>query len=337
MKSVFNRLFVCLLLLLSGISAMAATCTGKMINPVTDICWSCVFPIHIGGQLLKSLDQEDTANPADAFCACGNPPKAGIQVSFWEPVRRVDVVRSPFCMTSLGGITLDPGFSAPSGSRSRREAGDQSSFYQVHWYVDPLMFFLQAILDNSCLENVGFDIAYLTELDPMWKDDELTRILHPEVYLFGNLPARAACAADCVTATAGFPTNQFFWCAGCQGSLYPLNGNIQAHVGSVQASSLVLTRMIAKLHREFLMWSASGSESMCGYSPQPIMDKTGYKYQMTYPVPQTLKIAGKCCQPLGRSTVLWGAGREFPILGEDFAYQIFRKRNCCQGAITLEN
>lgn len=335
MKSSLKSLFFWFLLLLS-VTTEAATCTGKFANPVTDICWSCVFPIRIGGMNSAGLDQEDTPNPPGVVCACGNPPKAGLQVSFWEPVRRVDVVRSPFCMTSLGGINLNPGFDAPVGSRNRMAGQAQTSFYQVHWYIDPIFFLLQAVLDNSCLENVGFDVAYLTELDPMWKDDELTRIINPEVYLFGNLPARAACAADCVAATAGFPNNQFFWCAGCQGSLYPLNGNIQAHIGGVQASSLALNRMIAKLHRELLMWSASGSESMCGYSLQPIMDKTGYKYQMLYPVAQTLKIEGKCCQPLGRSTILWGAGREYPIMGEDFSYQIFRKRNCCQGAITLD-
>ncbi|MBK6616888.1 MAG: TraU family protein [Nitrosomonas sp.] len=335
MKSTLEKLLSALLLLTVCSVSHAATCTGKFANPITDICWSCIFPINIGGVRISSLDQEDTSNPGDIACACGNPPRVGIQVSFWEPVRRVDVVRDPFCLTSLGGISLNPGFEAPVASRNRREGHDQSSFYQVHWYVDPIIFFLQAILDNGCLENVGFDIAYLTELDPMWKDDELTALLTPEVFLFGNLPARAACAADCVAATAGFPNNAFFWCAGCQGSLHPLNGNIQAHISGVQASSLMVNRIIAKLHRELLMWSAAGNNSICGYTPQPVMDKTGYKYQMLYPIPQTLKIAGKCCQPLGRSTVLWGAGREFPIQGEDFAYQIFRKRNCCQGAITL--
>lgn len=53
---------------------------------------------------------------------------------------------------------------------------------------------------------------------------------------------------------------------------------------------------------------------------------------MLYLVPQTARIDGKCCQPLGRSTIRWGAGREFPFEGEDFAYMVFRKRNCCQGA-----
>ena len=68
---------------------------------------------------------------------------------------------------------------------------------------------------------------------------------------------------------------------------------------------------------------------LCGYYPLPIMDKTHYKLQMVYPVPATAKEAGQCCQPYGRTTMIWGAGKSYPVSGEDFAYQIFRKRNCC--------
>jgi conjugal transfer pilus assembly protein TraU len=62
------------------------------------------------------------------------------------------------------------------------------------------------------------------------------------------------------------------------------------------------------------------------------MDKTHYKMQMVYPIPNTLKDGSQCCQPYGRTTMIWGAGKSFPVSGEDFAYQIFRKRNCCAGA-----
>jgi conjugal transfer pilus assembly protein TraU len=207
------------------------------------------------------------------------------------------------------------------------------------------MFYLEAILDSSCLENTAFDLAYMTELDPTWHDDELSRILGPEAYLFGNLIAQAACAADCITATMGFPNNTFFWCAGCLGNLYPLNGNVQSHVGGVQVSSLITNRLIAKMHREGLMWAASGDEGLCGYYPQLVMDKTIYKYNMLYPIPQGKQLSNlketpsgfeaetegsRCCQPLGRSTILWGAGKEYPFEGEDFSYEIFRKRNCCE-------
>lgn len=322
---------------LNTMAFAAATCKGKFPNPITDVCWSCTT-IKFAGTALGNLvsGQEDTPSRVSGeACYCGSPPKAGVHVSFWEPIRRADVVRQPFCMASLGGISMDPGVSAPGNGRNRKDAQTKSSFYQAHWYVDPLMFLVDAVLGDGCMDRSSFDVAYLTELDPLWNDDELTRILNPEVFLFGNPVAYAACAADCVTATAGFPKETFFWCAGCNGGMFPMNGNVISHVGGVQASSLIMTRLIAKMHREGLMSAAQGEAGMCGYYPQPVMDKTGYKYSMLYPVAQTTKIAGRCCQPLGRSTMLWAAGREFPIEGEDFAYQVFRKRDCCQGAISI--
>lgn len=32
-------------------SAQAAgpTCHGKFVNPITDVCWSCLFPLSVGG------------------------------------------------------------------------------------------------------------------------------------------------------------------------------------------------------------------------------------------------------------------------------------------------
>lgn len=28
----------------------ATVCQGEILNPVTDVCWSCVFPVKIGGK-----------------------------------------------------------------------------------------------------------------------------------------------------------------------------------------------------------------------------------------------------------------------------------------------
>ena len=329
-------LVVVLLLLPLPSHAVEPTCEGKFANPITDICWSCIFPLTLGGAKLMSMGQEDTANPGGVLCTCtGNGiPKIGIKVGFWEPVRQVDIVRKPFCLASLGGIDLDPGFDAPEAGRDDPEDGaPPASFYQAHWYVNPILYWLEVLLDNACLEKSPFDIAYLTELDPLWIDDELTYIINPDVSLFANLPAQAACAADCVQASAGFARPELFWCGGCQGTAYPLNGHVQHHIGGVQASSLLMQRLTAKMHRQGLIWSASGGDGLCGYYPRLQMDKSNYKYQMLFPVPQTQKIAGRCCQPYGRTTTIWGAGKEFPYKGEDFSYMVFRKRNCCQGAI----
>jgi conjugal transfer pilus assembly protein TraU len=312
------------------------TCPGKFPNPITDICWSCMLPLTLGGAKLFSMDQEDNgsnpggSNPGGAICGCANPPRVGISIGFWEPVRIAEVVRHPYCFPTLGGLSLDLGIHAPAHGRGKGTHDSHgSSFYQAHWYTFPVLYLLEVLLESDCLEPGGLDIAYITEVDPLWNESELTFILNPDVALFANPATQAVCAADCVAATAGFPLSELYWCAGCQGSMYPLNGNVAAHIGGVQASTLIAQRMTAKMHRELLVWGASGNRGRCGYYPQPLMDKRNYKMTMLHPVPQTDKIDGKCCQPYGRTTALWGAGKSFPYRGEDFSYLIFRKRNCC--------
>lgn len=329
-----KRWIVTLMMVLSAAFAresVAGQCVGAFANPITDICWSCLFPVTIGGLPILTMDQEDTDNPSDFLCSCGLRPVLGVTVGFWEPARRVDVTRSPYCFVSLGGISLDPGIRAPEGEVRLQQDNTRQSNYQVHWYVDPMLYWLEIILDNPCLETGSFDVAYITEVDPTWNDDELTMLLNPETYLFGNPIAQAACAGDCVLASTGFGSDALFWCAGCNGSIYPFNGHVQAHISHVQASSLLVQRMTAKMHREMLTWGTAGSEGLCGVYPQPVMKKDQYKYTMLYPVPQTAKINGKCCQPYGRTTAVWGAGRQYPYKGEDFSYEIFRKKNCCLG------
>jgi len=91
----------------------------------------------------------------------------------------------------------------------------------------------------------------------------------------------------------------------------------------VQASLLATQRMIAKLHREFLLWGYMDEAGLCGKYPMPIIRKSQYKTQMVYPIPINT------CQPLGRSEILWSAGKEFSYKGEDFGYLIWRKKSCC--------
>jgi conjugal transfer pilus assembly protein TraU len=309
-----------------------ATCHGRFANPITDICWSCLFPLTIGGIGIVSDGQPDIGNPSSPVCYCNNPPRLGISIGFWEPVRMVDVTRTPFCMVGLGGLSLDPGIGAPRGAQVGHDSQTRNSFYQVHWYANPILAWLEVLLDFPCLEQGSLDLAYLTEVDPLWSDDELSAILNPEAVLFANPVAKAACAADCVAASAGFPVASLFWCAGCQGSIYPMTGHVTTHIGGVQASVLLTQRMTAKMHRQLTTFATAGSRGLCGAYPLPLFDKTHYKLQMTYPVPATAKVAGQCCQPYGRTTMIWGSGKSFPVSGEDFSYQIFRKRNCCVGA-----
>jgi hypothetical protein len=134
--------------------------------------------------------------------------------------------------------------------------------------------------------------------------------------LFANAPAKAACAADCVASTAGLGIASLFWCAGCQGSIYPMTGHVAAHIGGVQASALLTQRMTAKMHRQLATFDGAGPAGMCGYYMQPIMDKTHYKLQMVYPGPQhpegrwpVLPALRAHDDDLGRRQVIPGLGR----------------------------
>lgn len=307
-----------------------AKCQGRFVNPITDVCWSCIFPITIGG-VRVSPNGEDTPNVRSIICQCPMPVppyiRYGVPISFWEPVRLVDVTREPYCLVAMGGIQIAQqnvkGHGAVDSGRTTRT---RASFYQVHWYMYPLLYWLELLTDFACMQKGGPDLGYMSELDPFWDDDETSFILNPEAILFANPIAQAACAADCVAASAGFPLDPLFWCAGCQGSMYPFVGTVTAHVGGVQASLLLVERMIAKLHREGLLWGSAGNQGLCNRFPMPIIQKSQYKTQMVYPIPST---ASRQCHPLGRSEQIWASGKEFPYQGEDFAYLIWRKRSCC--------
>ena len=108
-----------------------------------------------------------------------------------------------------------------------------------------------------------------------------------------------------------------------------MDGYLPTHIGGVQSSMLVTQRLTSKMHRQLIAWAYHGAAALCGPYFEPVMDKRAYKTQMTYPIPDTAKINGTCCQPFGRTTILWGAGKEYPVQGEDFSYLLFRKRNCC--------
>ena len=175
----------------------------------------------------------DTPNPSSPICLCGSPiPRIGLSLGVWEPARLVDATRAPWCFPNLGGLTINPGLPAGRG-RTGAAGGDgaKGSVWHAHYYMYPLLSWIGVLLDLGCLEGGGLDIAWASELDPAWLDDELTFLLNPEAALFANLPAQAACAADCAASSVGLPLDPMFWCAGCQGGMYPLTGNVAAHVG----------------------------------------------------------------------------------------------------------
>ncbi len=59
-----------LLFMSTPIMAGGPACTGTFVNPLTDICWSCIFPMTIGSVPIVPSQYPDTENPSMPISFC---------------------------------------------------------------------------------------------------------------------------------------------------------------------------------------------------------------------------------------------------------------------------
>lgn len=284
-----------------------------------------MFPIKIAGISLFNCNLPDAPDPASGpVCMC--PPfRIGIPIAFWEPARFVETVKDPFCFPCLGSGMSNP-FSADLGGTNSGMANQESmsTFTQAHWFIFPVWSMMELLVDFICVEHSGLDLAYLTEVDPLWNDDLLAFIINPEALLFANPIAQLSCVADSVAAMAGLSLTPLFWCMGSWGSAYPLTGHVNDD-DYVQANAATGARMIYKLGREALLWDVG--INLCAAVPTPIWVKWNYRMQIAKPV----RSSG--CMPIGRTGLMWAFGKNPPLgltnSADNFVFIIFRKRACC--------
>lgn len=325
----FKKLTICsmtlvTLLIMQPAYSNSKLCTGHFVNPVKDICWRCLFPLSIGNtKVIKSNALPDTENARSIIGSCGN--RFGLNIGYWEPIALVDITDTPYCLVNLGGHRLNLGFKQGRGGKQLVGDGQTRAFFHVHWYKYPLMLWLNIITSAGCMQGGDFDIAYLTELDPTWKSSEMSLLLNPEAAIFANPLTAASCIADSVSSTVfNKPLDFLFWCAGSQGSHYPLNGHVSAPISPVQTALLLAERMNFKLHRQLMLTDSSSEPGeICLEHRYPITPKSRYRYEMVNQVAD-----GKHCYPTGHSTLTWEAWKIKPHTPDQYGFLVWRKRNC---------
>ncbi len=346
--------------------AASAQCPNKFPNFINDICWSCMFPFRLwGANIMKGQNEDfDTNANTTPICACLSSLKIGVPTSFWEPAYLVDVHTAPGCMPTMGGLELPLpwGQNQFGATDIDKKSNVLKSFRHSAYYVSPIMYLLETVLDDSCSDRSQFDVGWTSEFDPTWDDDELSMLKMPIAFAFASAPGILAAGPDAAAAAVGFPIDTIFWQAGSWGPLYPLGGTSTNYVSSDQLGRLMTTRMLAEAHAMSEMAGLFGKgsgrsfacrpgevgcdssvtkQAMCAGSPMDmprslIMQKGQYKIQRIFPVPQTAKLPlGGCCSPIGRSTILMETGSQGPGPDfKDFGYAVFRKRDCCAGVVT---
>lgn len=304
------------------------TCDGRWVNPITDVCWNCLFPMSIGSTKVSSSSLPDTRNPSNPIQVCTMPPpifkRVGVAVGFWEPFATTDVTRSPMCMVNMGGLKIGGLKKRGTGRATKSAIANTGTFYHTHWYKYPLISWLGIITDDMCMQGGQYDIGYLSELDPMWNDDTLSLFVNPEAMLFGNPIAQLACIADAAAAEAYMSLDALFWCAGAHGSVYPFTGTVKSESSGLNSSVLLTERMNFKLHRQgIILDSVPDNYAVCYQYPAPIIPKERYRYQLINPVPDANR-----CHPYGRSVMRWQLGKEMPTTSKNYGYLVWKKRNC---------
>jgi len=324
-----------LLALLISEGAAHAFCnpTNGLINLFGVVAWENVLPIKIGGiPILPApadiVDTPDLTSLPVCSCPVPHPPwvAVGIPVSFWEPARIIEAVKDPYCMPTLGVTIANPAPGTLGGGNLVRTSGQVTAgtFSQIHYFVSPLMA-LMGLVDSSLCSGMetSFDIAYLTELDPLWNSDSLAALINPEALLFGNPLAAMSCLADSMSAQFGLPLDPLFWCMGSFGSAYPLTGHTSDD-NYTEGAAALSSRFIYKMGRELLL--SDPAITLCGSLPTPIWVKSHYRLQIITPVPGGMGI------PIGRMATIWGWGKNLPPGSDNFSFLMFRKRGCCGGA-----
>lgn len=316
---------------------------GKWINPITDVCWKCLFPLKVAGYNVamggeKTLSDElkkEGFSKAKFLCSCpadknGIPTLVGIPISFYEPTRLIDVTREPYKLVGLGGMKIKK-TKRGMGAVYSSGTGARYAHYHVHVYEYPVLSLVELANDLVCTEFEGkdfkIDIPFMSELDLNWNNEKLLAYFNPEMVVFANPLAQISCAPACISSSIQKPLDALFWCAGCQGSLYPLFGFVAEYIGGIQASLLLIQRVIVKLHQWGLLktFPDKGGREYCKkeYSLRP---KRGqYKTQLVYPVAST----NGPCNALGKTELFWGSGKSFPVTGEEFCYILWTERRCC--------
>lgn len=317
-------------------------------------CWTCFFPLTIFGiPLLGEASELPDDRVNMPLCLCPGRtgyPSPGFTLGWWSPRYSLEYVRKPWCLPSLAGIELDLG-TVGSGSLDPAYglsigrwggAGDAtdsnvSTYYNFHSYTFPVDFLVGYLSDMACSKQgaTGIDIAFMSEFDPSWNNDELALWTGPEAKVFAAPWAVVACSVDSVASTVKKPMRSLYYCAGSWGVIFPMAGHETSNSDMPRAVALLAARSMAKQHRFGIYKRTYGNKAICADTNSYVLQKQQYQLQMVFPSVE--KDNGRMARSgnggsnhwIGSSSFKWG-GESSTLPGqEDYVYLSWGYNDCC--------
>jgi conjugal transfer pilus assembly protein TraU len=326
MRSVRNALAAVVVLAACWAVPAHAACTDRqMVNFIDDIVWDCIFPISIAGIPLDFGEHPPDNRRSGMFCQC--PAQGlvgfGFLVSFWEPARMVETVADPWCFPGLGAEIGGggPDFGYQESGSLRRAGSGNLAFQHFHYYVTPVWAVLDLFTDIPCVTSeTTFDLAMVSEVRPDWHDDLTAAQLYPETAVMANPFTVLACMADAAASVVQRPIDALYWCMGAWGTTYPMTGNVHSDDYVAANAGIAGKAMYVQARTAML---PDRAVNYCGTTMMPIWVKSHWRIQQLDPVKD------KRCHMIGHPGILWTNGKNPVGRGDNFAWMLFRKVECC--------
>lgn len=315
-------------------------------------CWECFFPLTIFGIPLggstSDLPDDRVKSP---ICLCpgrSGYPSIGFTLGWWSPRYALEFVRQPWCMPSLAGLQLGSGGSGDGGLGIGVPIGrwggagdvtddNVSTYYNFHSYKFPVDYLVGYLSDFACSKatSTGIDIAFMSEFDPSWNNDDLALWTGPEAKIFAAPWAVVACSVDAVASTLNKPMRSLYYCAGSWGVIFPMSGHETSNSDMPRSVSLLAARAMAKQHRFGIYRRTYGNKSICADTMAFTLQKQQYRLQMTFPSVEKSNArmgrsgSGSSNHWIGASSFEWG-GEWSTLPGqEDYIYLGWGYNDCC--------
>lgn len=309
-------------------SPALATCNGSIFNPVTDIAWSGLFPIRVGGFAVATNNSLPDGAPGtvNPICTCTTESETylGTQIGFWDVAYLAEVVDDPYCSTVLG-TSLGSSNGSGQGTNSK-DIDAPHTFKQIHWWPFNAIQMLGMLTGLSCVQQTPLQMAALSEIDPSWTNDWMAMLKDPKVFLVANPVADIACGAKSAIAQipgSFFPSvyDSLFWCL--WDNVYPLSGN-SSTPHNLTASAQIVGRQIYIYTQLGLIQDWTSHPNGCTSQQTPTMKSSQWRFQLAKPV--------KTATPFwaGQSELIWGTNKAPAYNDRNFLYVMFQKKKCCQ-------
>lgn len=269
-----------------------------------------------------------------AVCSCPQNIYTGFGITYWSPEAMLEAVSDPMCFPALGETKFSHQMDNAAGANGRPR-GEGSHFKQVHKYLVDFMYIVK-LLETAAKCSVvkeAFDITFMSEYYPYWKNEVWGATKHAEILLMNPITQIACSFVGAFRTLTRDADDPLFFCGqSAKDSIIP-SGYAEANgAGIASGNQSVFDKIPYMQARNFEDMLTITKIAQCFPVPVGITFPAMFRYDQF--LPHKLS-AGEV--KTGVSHVVWGTGfagkpAAMPVPGKtDSAKVVWKARQCCVG------